>query len=112
MDERATRLGKNEAIFREANERIEGLNVAFSQVTETMSLVCECGSIACAERFTMSLPDYEALRQDSTFFAVKPGHEAADVEDVVRKSDTFWVVQKRPGGAAEMAKALDPRSGS
>jgi hypothetical protein len=110
MDERAKRLGKNEAIFREVNERIEGINLAFAQVTETMTLVCECGDLACTEQFRMSLPDYEALRQDSTLFAIKPGHEATDVEDVVTKSDAFWVVQKRPGGAEEMAEALDPRS--
>jgi hypothetical protein len=92
------------------NERIESLNVDFALVTESMALVCECGDIACAEQFTMSLPDYKALRNESTHFAVKPGHEVADVEDVVRKTDVFWVVRKRPGGPAEIAEALDPRS--
>ena len=110
MDERAKRLGKNEAIFREANERIEELNEAFAQTTESMSLVCECASLDCMERFTMSLPDYEALRRDSTLFAVKPGHEEPDIEDVVTKSATFWVVQKRPGSPAEIAEELDRRS--
>ncbi len=110
MDERAERIGRNEAIFREANERLEGINVAFADFTETMTLVCECGDIACTEQMVMSLPEYEALRADSRQFAVKPDHLASDVEHLVRKKDTYWIVRKRPGDPAELADALDRRS--
>jgi hypothetical protein len=109
-DERAKRLGKNEAIFREVNERIESVNLAFASVTETMTVVCECCDLGCTGQFTMSIADYEALRRDSTLFAVKPGHEATEVEDVVTKNDEFWVVQKRPGSPEQIAQALDERS--
>jgi hypothetical protein len=110
MDERAKRVGKNEAIFREVNDRIEAVNIAFAMVTDTMAVVCECGDLGCMEQFPMSIPDYERLRQDPMLFAIKPGHEASDVEDVVSKSDEFWIVQKRPGVAEEIAETLDRRS--
>src|SRR5689334_21077982 len=50
VDERARRIGENEALFRYVNERIEGLNEAFGAITETMSVVCECGDLSCAEQ--------------------------------------------------------------
>lgn len=43
MDEQKRRIGVNEAVFREANERIEDLNEAFATVTDELVLVCECG---------------------------------------------------------------------
>ena len=42
IDERERRLGLNEALFREVNERLRGLNEAFGEVTNRMELVCEC----------------------------------------------------------------------
>lgn len=47
MDERQTRVGQNEATFREINERIEALNEAFAVVTETFDVVCECADSGC-----------------------------------------------------------------
>jgi hypothetical protein len=75
-----------------------------------MSLVCECGDIACTEQMVMSLPDYEALRSESTHFDVKPDHLASDVEDLVTKKNNYWIVRKRPGAPAKLADALDRRS--
>ena len=49
IDERERRLGLNEALFREVNERLGGLNEAFGEVTNRMELVCECADPGCAE---------------------------------------------------------------
>ena len=54
--------------------------------------------------------DYEGLRSDATHFALLPGHELPDLEDVVARKEGFLVVQKRPGGPAELAVELDSRS--
>jgi hypothetical protein len=110
MDERARRIGENEVLFREVNERLESLNEAFSAITETVSIVCECGHLDCLERISMSLADYEALRADATTFAVVPGHELPDVETVVGEHGGYNVVQKAPGGPAALAAEQDPRS--
>jgi hypothetical protein len=49
MDERERRIGLNEAVFREANERIREVNETFATLTDELLLVCECGQSTCAE---------------------------------------------------------------
>jgi hypothetical protein len=100
----------NEALFREVNERIEGVNNAFAVVTGTMSIVCECGAAGCVEQIVISHKAYEELRADPTLFAVVPDHEVPDVEDVVDRRDGYDVVRKHPGVPQLIAKATDPRS--
>jgi hypothetical protein len=110
VGERERRIGANEAIFREVNERIEQLNRTFATLTETMEIMCECGELSCAQMISLSIADYERVRADSALFAVVPGHELTDVEDVVQEQDGFNVVRKHPGEPAAVAKATDPRS--
>jgi hypothetical protein len=109
MDERQRRIGENEILYRAVNERIEGLNQAFGVVTESMAVVCECGDGSCAEQIGLDVPTYERIRSEPTLFVVRPGHEEPDVEAVVERADTFYVVRKRPGGPAELAEEKDPR---
>jgi hypothetical protein len=110
MNARRDRLGQNETLFRELNERLEALNQTFSVLTEKIEFVCECAQSNCIERFSMEVADYERVRADPTTFAVKPGHEVRDVEDVVEERPEFMIVRKRPGGPAEVAIEEDPRS--
>src|SRR4051794_14412713 len=110
MDERARKIGENEALYRTVNERIESLNEAFGMVTETMAVVCECGQLECTEQIELDLPTYEGVRNEPTHFVVLPGHEIPDVEDVVERADGFNIVRKNPGGPAELARDTDPRS--
>ncbi len=107
--ERAERIGLNEAVFREVNERITDLADQFDLGEQPLDLVCECGDPACVDRITMSREAYEQLRADPTHFAVFPGHEVPDVEDVVERNDTYDVVRKRDGTPADVAKRTDPR---
>jgi hypothetical protein len=110
MDERARRIGRNEALYRAVNEQVHGLNNSFASLADPMSAVCECGSADCDDRIELSAAAYEAVRQDPTRFVIKPGHEEPDVEAVVERRETYLVVQKREGGAAELAREADPRS--
>jgi hypothetical protein len=105
MDERARRIGKNEALFREVNERIEEIAGG-----PRIEFLCECGNVDCTEPVTLTAGEYEALRAEPDRFAVLPGHEEPDVEDVVERHDGYLVVRKHPGGPAELAEARDPRS--
>jgi hypothetical protein len=110
MDERTERIGLNEALFREVNERVKGINDRFAEPPEAAQFVCECGSESCAERIEMPLETYEQLRAHSTYFAIRPGHELPDVETVVERHKTYVVVEKKPGDATLVAEATDPRS--
>jgi hypothetical protein len=110
MDERAKRIGLNEAVFREVNERVRSINEGFGGRLETAEFVCECGDTACTERIRLTMTEYENLRAKPTHFAIKDGHEIPDVEDVVERCENYIVVEKKAGDPAELARAVDPRS--
>jgi hypothetical protein len=110
VDDRARKIGENESLFRAVNERIEGLGEAFGLITESMTVVCECGDDTCIEQIELQVPEYERVRSDPTTFVIVPGHEIPDVEDVVEHHDAYDVVRKHRGAEAEIARELDPRS--
>jgi hypothetical protein len=100
----------NEALFREVNERVKTINQGFGEPLPETDFVCECGLDSCTERVRMTLDAYEELRSNPTRFAVRPGHELPDVETVVEEHGDYVVVEKHPGGPAELATETDPRS--
>jgi hypothetical protein len=108
-DVRRVRAAKNQSVFRDVNERIEKISENFDLKTPMFDFVCECAHVTCQERLLMTEAEYEAVRRVPTHFAVKPGHEIADVEEVVDGTERYVVVAKL-GVAGEMAMKLDPRS--
>jgi len=110
MDERQERLGRNEALHRSINERLEELNEPFAAITATFAVVCECGDASCVEQLTVGVNDYERIRSDPDAFIVHPGHDAPDVEEVVEARDEYVVVRKRPREPAALAREPDERS--
>jgi len=109
VDERGRRIGLNESVFREVNERIENAADSFG-LTEELSFICECGDPDCVQQISMTRTEYEALRSDPTHFAVSPGHEIADVEEIVERRKGYDVIRKREGQPAQAARETDPRS--
>lgn len=106
MDVREKRLGLNEAVFREVNERIEGISKLFRWgKREPLDLVCECSNATCVRRIEMSQADYQALRSDETHFALYPGHADAEIEEVIASHAGYEIVAKR-GPAAKIARHL------
>jgi hypothetical protein len=108
-DDRARRIGENEALYRSINERIEDLNTAFGLVTETMSVICECGDLECNEQIELDIPTYEHVRADPTQFVVLPGHELPDVEEVIERHGGYYVLRKDPGEPAQIAREMSER---
>lgn len=110
MEERGKRVGLNEAVFREVNERLRELGEGFSIVTEQAEFVCECADSTCVEHVRMALPAYEEIRSDPKRFFVIKGHELPEFEKVVSEEEGYLVVEKLPGGPAGIAIREDPRS--
>lgn len=108
MNARAERIGRNEALFREVNERIRELQEQFT-VPPPLEVVCECGDETCTERLGVPVDVYEEVRASGGRFVVAPGHVAPDVESVVERHRGFDVLRKDPGGPAQLAEATDPR---
>jgi hypothetical protein len=110
VNERERRLGENEVLYREVNERVRQLQDGFGVADERIQFVCECAAIDCHERIPMSIGEYEHVRDDPARFALRPGHEVDEVESVLEEHDGYNVIEKRAGGPAELAAAKDPRS--
>jgi hypothetical protein len=107
VSERQRRIGENEAVFRALNEEVRGLTKTFTLDTETIRVICECGTRSCTEQFPIRVHVYARIRQDPTLFAIKPGHDFPETERVVQKHDAFWIVQKNPGLPADIARATE-----
>ena len=106
MDRRLEQKARNEALHRKVNEKLEQVNEAFGHFTDTFAIVCECDDLSCLEQITIVTVEYRELRTDPTRFAVVPGHESPEVEDVVAEKSGYLVVQKKPGDPARVATEL------
>jgi hypothetical protein len=101
------RVGRNESIFREINERVEEISAA---VDGPIEFLCECARTECTERLNVPLATYECVRARPRHFLVVTGHEQLEFERVIEEGDG-WVVVRKVGAAAEVAEDEDPRTG-
>jgi hypothetical protein len=109
VDSRQARVARNEALFREVNERIREVQAGIGGGDRT-DFLCECGREDCTTPISLSLAEYEEVRSHPTHFAVLPGHEQIDLERVVKQTERFSVIEKVSGAPAQVALDRDPRS--
>ncbi len=112
VGEREQRLARNEALYREVNERVAEVADRFLEVESQtpVSFICECGAVTCTEPIVTTLAEYEAIRSEPTRFAVVPGHELPEIETIVERRSGYFVVEKRQKDAEEVARETDPRA--
>src|SRR6266576_1665060 len=110
MEERERRIGLNETLFREVNERLEELAQGFAHTSQKLDLICECGNASCASRIEMDRAEYEQVRSDSATFAIVQGHAIPDIEEIVERRRAYDVVRKTADEAEEIAEKTDPRT--
>jgi hypothetical protein len=58
----------------------------------------------------LTIVEYEAIRAESTHFGVVPEHEPPEIETVIRRFPTYFVVETREQDAEEVARDTDPRT--
>ena len=111
MGEREDRVARNEALFRDLNERMKEITESLTpgEPTRALEIFCECGSAECIEKIVVPTPEYEATRAYPERFLVARGHEIPDVERVVEEHTDYSVVEKHEEEAA-IARETDPRS--
>ena len=102
------RLARNEAFFRQVNERIKDVAEGFHSSGGVYEFVCECSDPSCTERIELALADYEWVRANATRFVLACGHAAPEIEHVVEREGDHVIVEKR-GVAARVAAKLNPR---
>lgn len=110
MDARETRLARNEALFREINERVRDVAKTHGSDSHVYTFFCECSNTDCTLQIELTAVAYEAIRSDPARFVVAVGHELPEIDHVVERNEGWWVVQK-VDDAAKLARELDPRNG-
>jgi hypothetical protein len=104
---REERLANNEAMFRFANERMAAWDeVRVSEAVERY--LCECADPDCQQKVPLRKADYEAVRSNSRYFVIVPGHEIPEVETVIETHDEWTVIEKNPE-VTEIVEKTDPR---
>ena len=95
------RRARDEALYREVNERIYELMESFLVLPgELVGLLCECGRPSCDVTVSLSLEEYREVRSDARHFAVFPDHVNPALERVVRETDRYAVVEKHGDAGA------------
>jgi hypothetical protein len=102
------RLARNEALFRDVNERINDIADALGR-EETYTFLCECSDPGCVERIPLTRQEYERIRANARRFVLAAGHAIGEIERVVDRSGDHVVV-KKIGRAGDVAAGLDPRA--
>ncbi|MBC7462016.1 MAG: response regulator transcription factor [Thermoleophilia bacterium] len=110
MSEHQKQIGRNEHAARADNEvvSVEGEEAALSG-DSMLAVLCECGDRTCNLPMSMTVEQYEEVRQEPAQFAVLVGHEMLVAEQVVATRDGYLIVEKH-GDAADVANAGDPRN--
>ena len=109
MDARQERLARNEALFREVNERVRAIAAVHGDDEHVYEFFCECSNADCTFHLRATVTQYEAVRAHGDRFLISPEHSLPEIETVVERNDDWWVVQKI-GEPAELVEELDPRS--
>ena len=106
----AERIGRNDSIFRQANERINEVAEA-QQVDGPTPFICECADPGCQEIVFLTPGQYSEIRQEARLFLNVPGHEASSQgwAQVVGTHESYVVV-KKIGPAGEVAEQLEGSS--
>jgi hypothetical protein len=106
----AERIGRNDAIFRAANEEINEVAEA-ARVEGPVLFICECADPRCRDVILMNLAEYSEIRRGARLFLNVPGHEASSQgwAQVVETHGAYVVVEKI-GPAGEVAEQLEGSS--
>ena len=95
MDERLTRVAKNEALFRAVNREIEDVSDELGVGADgELEVLCECGQDGCTSLIHLTVGEYEQAHEQRDRFIVAPGHETAEIENVVRQTERYAIVDK------------------
>lgn len=104
VDDRQTRIAKNETAFRATNREIEHAGEEAGGATDqVMQVLCECGKDGCSGLITLTVAEYDAAHTQQDRFIVLPGHETMEIEAIVDRRPSYFVVDKF-GEAEEIAE--------
>jgi hypothetical protein len=101
---------KNEATFRNANERLEEKAEELELGERLTPFLCECEDEHCTEVLLLRRSDYEDVRAHPRRFIVVPGHQEDD--DQLIRGETDLAVIEKHGEEGRLVEQQDPRAAS
>jgi hypothetical protein len=87
VDERERRVTENEVLFRKVNEQIVEVRDALLPEDRNLRILCEYGVQDCDERIDVDADEYRRVRDDPSWFGLRPEHVIPDLEDVVAEHE-------------------------
>jgi hypothetical protein len=95
VDDRQARIAKNEAAFRATNRELEHASEeAGESADHVLEVLCECGKAGCSGLITLTVAEYDAVHSQDDRFVVLPGHETVEIEAIVERRPSYFVVDK------------------
>ena len=107
-DATAEKIARNNAAFREANDRIEAAAAEHGvERGQPVPFLCECSDRRCVEVILLTLEEYERVRSNPRWFAHAVDHER-QVEDAVQPVEDHarYLVIEKINHAGEVAQQL------
>jgi hypothetical protein len=101
------RAARNEASFREANEKLGDKRLELGADGRTPFL-CECSDPECTELLQLSHDEYERVRSRANWFVAAVGHDG-EIGQVVENHDGYVIIEKS-GFAGRIAEEENPRT--
>lgn len=101
LEARQRRLANNQTLFRSINSHVVELNEHFEGFGQGSVFVCECANTDCTEQVELSQADYERIRDNPRWFfvAASDEHVFLEVDLVVERNTSYYVVEKIEAGA-------------
>lgn len=99
------RAGRNEALFREVNDKIAQLEERLDSGNDWLPVICECARPDCAAKIQILTSEYVSVRSHPHRFIVSPGHEQSEIEQAIGEGPNYVIVEKL-GAAAEAADEI------
>ena len=96
MSESLERLARNQALFREVNERVEKI----AGDNNAVEFVCERSNTECIESVELTLAAYERIRSNSTWFVIKRSDPRSRSQSLPDLTDPRDRQTERPGSIA------------
>ena len=100
---------RNQALFREVNERIEELAEDLGAGGQDR-LICECGNPDCTKQIELTHAEYERVRAHASRFVIALDHENPETESIIEQNERYAVVETYAGAASRISRETDPRS--
>jgi hypothetical protein len=82
-------ISESSDLFRCVNERIVELAAPIIPAADLLWLICECPNDGCTRTMRMTRPEYDAMRVEPGLYALVPGHEQRELEEIVGRTDRY-----------------------